>query len=144
VGVLYDHFAAPDDAAAGSVAEHGPAARFDTVATEIDAVVLLGQLEELLGGRSFEEQLDDPRAGGLVEERDGGERLVLTISPGTQTAPACAPDADVPRIARAWAEAEEFGGAADPAELESTLGDLCSLARRAGDASLGLYCWVSV
>jgi len=142
VGVLYDYFAAPDDAAAGAVADEGPADAFDTVATKIDCVVELAYVEELLGGRSLDEQLDDPRAGGLVEQLGEGDHLVLTISDEMQTALAAAPDTELSRVAREWAKVEEFHGVADPAGLESVLRELCALARNARDAKHGLYCWV--
>ena len=144
MGVLFAYFVAPDDAAAGAVVEQGPAGVFDTVSTQIDCVVALAYVEELLDGRPFAEQLDDPRTGGLVEQRADGELVVLTISDGMRTALASAPDADLPRVARDWADAEEFGGAADPAELAAVLRDLSALARTAREAGHGLYCWVNV
>jgi hypothetical protein len=144
VGVLFDYFAAPDDAAAGAVVERGPTAVFDTVATKVDCVVALAFVEELLGGRSVDEQLDDPRAGRLVEQRGDGYPLVLSISDHMKTALANAPDAELERTAREWSLLPEFGGVADPADLESVLRDLCALARTATDATHGLYCWACV
>ena len=144
MGVLSDYFAAPDDAAAGAVIDEGPAGIFDTVTTKIDCVVELAYVEELLGGRSVDEQLDDPRTGGLVEQRDEGQRLVLTVSHAMQVALASAPDAELPQIACEWAQAEEFGGGADPADLESVLRDLRTLAQTATERTLGLYCWACV
>jgi hypothetical protein len=142
VGVLYDYFAAPDDAAAGAVIDEGPAGLFETVATKIDCVVELAYVEELLGGRSVDEQLDDPRTGGVVEQCD--ERLVLSISEEMQAALASLPDAELPQIARMWAQAEEFEGAADPAHLELVLRDLRALSQTATERTLGLYCWACV
>ena len=144
MGVLFDYFAAPDDAAAGAVVEQGPAGVFETVSTQIDCLVALGYVEELLDGRSLGEQLDDPRTGGLVEQRADGEVAVLTISDAMRTALASAADAELPRVARDWSAAEEFGGAADPAELAAVLRDLGALARTAREAGHGLYCWVCV
>ncbi len=142
MGVLFDYFAAPDDAAAATAIDNGPDGLFDTLSTKVDCVVLLGELEHLLGGRSFDDQLDDPRADGLVSDRDEGDVQVLTISRVTQDVLASASDADLPAVAREWAQAEEFGGDAEPAELETLARDLCALARRANDGGLGMYCWV--
>ena len=112
------------------------------MATKIDCVVELAYVEELLGGRSVDEQLDDPRTGGLVEQCD--ERLVLSISEEMQAALASLPDAELPQIARMWAQAEEFEGAADPAHLELVLRDLRALSQTATERTLGLYCWACV
>lgn len=58
MGVLFDYFAAPDDAAAATVIDviGGPAdATFPTVALKgIDPVVQLGTLESLLTGVDYE------------------------------------------------------------------------------------------
>ena len=144
MGVMFDYFAAPDDAAAAPVIERGPDGSFETVPTGIDPVVLLGQLEELLGGRSFEELLEDPRAGGKVEMRGEGELLVLSISEETRDVLAAAGDADLGSVAREWSEAEEFYGGGDPAELEPIIRELSGLARQTREAGHGLYCWVCV
>lgn len=108
MGVLYDYFAANDDAAAAALIDRqvGPAAPA-AAATEsgrrglfrrrpdeteapaalplatvtdtgIDPVVQGGTLEELLTGRPYENIEQDPRWGRSLATRDGGER---TISP---------------------------------------------------------------
>ena len=104
MGVLFDYFAAADDASAGAVVQQGPADVFDTVSTQIDCLVALGYVEELLDGRPLAEQLDDPRTGGLVEQRADGEVAVLTISDAMRTALASAPNAELPHIARDWSQ----------------------------------------
>jgi hypothetical protein len=70
VGVIFDYFAAPDVTAAAAVLEHGPD---DAVAAGgVDPAVLLGHLDELLGGRPLDEQLEDPQSARLVEQRQEG------------------------------------------------------------------------
>ncbi|MCY1676876.1 hypothetical protein OVA06_19585 [Pseudarthrobacter sp. SL88] len=118
---------------------------FDTVAGNgIDPVVQLGTLEELLTGRSFDDVMDDPRSGQALADRDGGERLVLTLTEPLSTALATASDEALERVAIPWSETEEFWNAADPALLAGFLKDLAGLARRSKASGQGLYCWVCV
>jgi hypothetical protein len=118
---------------------------YDTVSVKgIDPVVQLGTLEELLTGRSYDEIANDPRSGHAVETRDGGERVVCTITDSLMTALAQASGEALQRIAEPWSQTEEFWGAADPDELAEILGDLAGLARRAQANGRRLYCWVCV
>lgn len=116
---------------------------FDTVsAKDIDPVVQLGTLEELLTGRSFDDVVDDPRSGHAVAVRDGGERLVLTLTDALSLALASASEEALEQVAVPWSETEEFWNAADPADLAGFLKDLAGLARRSGGSGKRLYCWV--
>ena len=91
---------------------------FDTVSgNNIDPVVQLGTLEELLTGRSFDDVMDDPRSGHAVADRDGGERLVLTLTDALSAALASATDESLEQVAVPWSQTEEFWDAADPADL---------------------------
>ncbi|WP_426004553.1 hypothetical protein ACPFL9_19100 [Paenarthrobacter sp. NyZ202] len=121
------------------------AAVFDTVSGNgIDPVVQLGTLEELLTGRSFDDVMDDPRSGQALADRDGGERLVLTLTEPLSTALSTASDDALEQVAIPWSETEEFWNAADPALLADFLKDLAGLARRSKASGQGLYCWVSM
>ncbi|MFJ5958442.1 hypothetical protein ACIQC5_21085 [Paenarthrobacter sp. NPDC092416] len=118
---------------------------FDTVSVKnIDPVVQLGTLEELLTGRSFDDVMDNPRSGHAVADRDGGERLVLTLTEALSAALASASDQALEQVAVPWSETEEFWNAADPADLAGFLKDLASLARRSEASGQRLYCWVCV
>ncbi len=118
---------------------------FDTVsAKDIDPVVQLGTLEELLTGRSFDDAMEDPRSGHAVAIRDGGERLVLTLTDTLSLALASASEEALERVAVPWSETEEFWNAADRADLAGFLKDLTGLARRSVGAGKRLYCWVCV
>ena len=110
----------------------------------IDPVVQLGTLEELLTGRPYDEVVADPRSGLDLAVRDGGERLVLTVTDSLMAALANTKDDALERVAEPWSGTEEFWGAADPAELTVFLKDLARLATRAQDAGQRIYCWVCV
>ena len=58
--------------------------------TGIDPVVQGGTLEELLTGRPYEDIEQDPRWGQSLAVRDGGQRLVLTLTDGLVDALAAA------------------------------------------------------
>ncbi len=59
----------------------GDGQSYPTVAdTGIDPAVQGGTLEELLTGRPYDEIEQDPRWGKSLAVRDGGERLVLTLT----------------------------------------------------------------
>jgi hypothetical protein len=121
------------------------AAIFDTVSIKgIDPVVQLGTLEELLTGRPYDDVMDDPRSGHALADRDGGERLVLTLTEPLSTALATASDETLEQVAIPWSETEEFWNAADPALLADFLKDLAGLARRSKASGQELYCWVCV
>jgi hypothetical protein len=138
MAVLYDYFAAPsDDEAAGVIDRLGgpgqsrtsappkgrglfgrgrrvetldDAAAYPTVSdTGIDPVVQGGTLEELLTGRAYEQIEEDPRWAQSLAVRDGGERLVLTLTDGLVDALAQASREDLTAVALPWSETEEFG-----------------------------------
>ncbi|MFJ4267902.1 hypothetical protein [Paenarthrobacter nicotinovorans] len=118
---------------------------FDAVSGNgIDPVVQLGTLEELLTGRPFDDVMDDPRSGQALADREGGERLVLTLTEPLCTALATASDEALEQVAIPWSETEEFWNAADPALLADFLKDLAGLARRSEASGQRLYCWVCV
>jgi len=119
--------------------------RYDVVSvTDIDPVVQLGTLEELLTGRAYDDIVDDARSGHAVAIRDGGERLVLTLTDSLSAALANASNDFLEQVAGPWSETEEFWDAADPRVLADFLKELSGLARRAAESRNRLYCWVCV
>lgn len=149
MGVLFDYFSAPSDAAAGAVVEAGPsreeAGELPAVLdTGIDPVVMVGTLEALLTGRSYEEVTQDARWGKAVVVLDEGERVVVTLTDQLVHALADADDERLTEVAESWAATEEFHGRGEADVLAGTLGDLATLARGARDAGQGVYCWVCV
>lgn len=171
MGVLYHYFAAPSDADAAAVIDRlaGPGKTgvsapsrggisgrrrqstatneplYPTLAdTGIDPVVQCGTLEELLTGRAYEDVETDPRWGRALAVRDGGERLVLTLTHGLVDAIASSPTQELVAVAQPWSQTEEFWGAGDPEALTQFLLDLSAAARVARSRNETLYCWVCV
>ncbi|MET8760634.1 hypothetical protein [Lentzea sp. NPDC004782] len=139
MGVRYDYFAAPSDEAAAAVIMDGPG-RFPVVETKwLDAAVVMGQLEELLTGRPYDEVVEDSRWAEDLAVAHGGELLVLTVTDGLRDALA-----SVAQPAAAdWARIEELRGI-DVSLLEDVLGQLKALAAAAVRTGERLYCWVCV
>jgi hypothetical protein len=152
MSVLYDYFAASSDEAAAAAIDlpAGPAAAadgsFDTVpGNGIDPVVQLGTLEALLTGRDYDEILQGrPRAGPVLASRDGGRRLVVTLTRDLQAALSQADHARLADVATPWCQTEELSGQGDPGLAAAWLDELAGLARRATTRGERLYCWVCV
>ncbi|MFD9699969.1 hypothetical protein [Lentzea sp. NPDC059081] len=142
MGVMYDYFSAPSDEVAAEAIADGPLQRFPTVETKsLDPAVVMGQLEGLLTGRSWDDVREDPQwAQGLAIEHDG-EVLVLAVTDGLRDALAAAGDLD--EVAVRWAGIEELDGF-EPAVLAETLRDLKALAVEAVKNGEQLYCWACV
>jgi hypothetical protein len=118
---------------------------YDTLSVKgIDPVVQLGTLEELLTGRPYHDVVDDPRSGHNLAMRDGGERLVVTLTDSLAATLAEASDETLERVARPWSQSDEFWNSADPSDLAEFLKELAGLARRAEAGDQKLYCWVCV
>jgi hypothetical protein len=152
VAVLFDYFVAPSDEVAAGVVDRigGPGssahpaapAAFSTVrAPGVDPVVLMGNLERLLTGRSMEEILDDPTSGPVVV-RDGGARAVMRVTSSLARALAEMEDARVGSVALLWSHTREFWGRGDPVALATLLRALASLGREARAEDSEIYCWM--
>lgn len=151
MGVLCDYFAASSDEAAAAVIDlpGGPAAgaggSLDTVSGNgIDPVVQMGTLEALLTGRDYDEILQAHHAGPIVASRDGGQRLVVTLTGELQAALSQADHAQLADAAVPWLQTEEFSSQDDPGLAAAWLSDLAGLARQATARGERLYCWVCV
>lgn len=110
----------------------------------IDPVVQMGTFEELLTGRAYDDIVEDPQSGRTVADRDGGERLVLTLTDRLRDALAAASPERLAELAVPWSQTEEFCGQGDPEVLATFLNSLAGLARQAQDKHERLYCWVCV
>jgi hypothetical protein len=172
MGVLYDYFVASSDADAAATIDRpgGPAqteplpaasgrgvfrrrrrtpdidikAYLTVPDTGIDPVVQGGTLEELLTGRPYEEIEQDPRWGHSLAVRNGGERLVLTLTESLIDALGQSNAETLAAVAVPWSQTEEFWGAGDSQELSRLLVQLSALAREARSRGESLYCWVSL
>ena len=163
MGVLSDYFSAASEEAAASAIDWlgGPGcspaepsgaragalegAPFDTVPLKgIDPLVQLGTLEALLTGRDYDLIVAGPRAGHALAIRNGGARVVVTLTDELQAALAEADDEQLESAALPWSQTDEFWGRGDPQALAAVLHELAGLARRAHDRDERLYCWVSL
>ena len=147
MGVFFDYFAAPDDDEAAATIDRPicPGKAYPTLAdTGIDPVVQAGTLEELLTGRPYEEIEQDPRWGRTLASRNGGERLINTLTDTLADALAAAGPEELAAAAAPWSQTEEFWGAGDPQVLVGLLVELAQLARDARTRGDRLYCWTSL
>jgi len=115
---------------------------FDTVGLGgIDPIVQMGTLEEILTGRDYDDVVSEDR---VVADADGGEQLVVRLSPELTAALSESTDASLVEAASRWSQTEEFWGAADPSDLADQLRGLAGLTRRATARGDRVYCWLSV
>lgn len=115
---------------------------FHVVATKgFDPTTDLGMIEGILTGVDFDEFLARPRTSHAVAERDGGERLVLTISDELRAVLANTGVTELSAAAGQWVTENGFGDAAPIADL---LSELSALARGAIERDERLYCWICV
>src|SRR5260221_2685190 len=114
MGLLIDYFVAASDADARGVLQYGPGGRLTwTDGFGIEPTVNLGQLEELLTGNTFDEQLDDQASYAVIASSEDNELGVIRLETGFLRALA---DADLPlldRLATPWSRIAEFGGKTD-------------------------------
>lgn len=111
-------------------------------AKNVEPFVALGKLEELLGGRNFEQQLAE--SAQPVAIRGEGERLVVPLPSSLVALVRQTDPSQLEGVAEPWSEIEEFSGFLSPrgaAAFIKRFRDLCVQAHRAGD---GVYCWISV
>ncbi|MFJ2083726.1 hypothetical protein ACI2KV_20220 [Micromonospora chokoriensis] len=110
----------------------------------VDPVVQMGTLEELLTGVDVDAIFARPRCAMEVAVRDGGERLVLSLTDELQQALVECTSERLSAVAVSWSQTEEFRGQVDPDVIAAFLGELSLLARHASDRGHRLYCWVCV
>jgi hypothetical protein len=155
VGVLYDYFRAPDDAAVealmaatggGPVMVHGgdgPVA--DVVdAKGIDPTVILGQLVAMVRGVEWSPHVvDDELVWPEGDDEESEGPWVVVLDDLARDTLADIADGRLPELADRWSGIEELAGS-QREELLRSLTDLVNLARRARAASEHLYCWMSL
>ena len=109
----------------------------------IEPAVMMSTLEHLLTGAAVD-SLISQNARRQVAGSDGGERLVMALSPSLQDALAAADESSLRHIAQPWSETEEFFGQGDPVVLGECLLELAALARQGLNTGEHLYCWICV
>ncbi len=157
MSVLIEYFLADDDAEAAEVIDwpSGPAhgvpkrllrrsvpGRPTLAAPGIEPVVVLGVLEELLTGKTFDEQLEDDHSRPILADREEG-MLVVRIDDRFVAAVAAAAPERLAGLAEPWAQSEELLGtpAEDLVWFLTEFRDFCARARQDGQH---VYCWVCV
>lgn len=108
-----------------------------------DPTVDLYAVHALLTGARLDDVFDrlgDP----VIAERDGGERLVLSIGAEVREALAESIPDRLQRVALEWVEAEASHRRVDPEGTSGLLEQLAELARAARTRGEGMYCWVCV
>jgi hypothetical protein len=145
VGVWIDYFRAPDPSAAAAVLERFVGPRdldeppMDFVFGKgIDPAVTMLRLQSLLTGTPYEELPSVELVAMKGEEGPWVVHLPETLRDALADAGA----GRLRELAEPWVRTEEFGGLATATEVLPFLNEITALARRARQASEGLYCWI--
>jgi hypothetical protein len=102
---------------------------------------MMGTLDEILTGRSFDDVLDDP-SGHEVSSTESA--WVWSLPTALQDALASSDDDRLRSAASAWVQTEEFAGQADASDAADALFALARMVRSGRDAGARLYCWVAL
>jgi hypothetical protein len=74
MGLLIDYFVAASDVEARTVLDHGLGGRFaSTDGSGVEPTAVLGQFEELLTGRTFDDQLEDPASYAVIASSEDND-----------------------------------------------------------------------
>jgi hypothetical protein len=152
MSLLCDYFVAPNDASAAPTLDWvgGPsqppdgATAFPTVPMPgIEPLVMMGTLDGILTGRSFDDVLADP-SGHEVASADGGERIIWALPDSIQDALAESDDTRLRDTAARWVTTDEFWGQGDATEAGDGLIALREMLRVGRQSGQRLYCWCCV
>lgn len=100
----------------------------------VDPAILLGSLEEILTGRSYDEVKADPRQGGLIATSDDEGRVIVSVTGTLRDALAAADPAGLADVAERWEDGTDA----------AYLAALADLARQAVARGEHLYCAISI
>jgi hypothetical protein len=110
----------------------------------MEPTMWMGKLEEILTGCSFDEILAEP-TGKMVASRDGGERIVLSLTAQVQEALLEPDDGRIVEVGSAWAQPDEYyGTGTDPLVATDALRGLIDLLRVGQSNGGQAFCWVCV
>ncbi|MFF8695213.1 hypothetical protein ACF08W_23720 [Streptomyces sp. NPDC015144] len=144
MGIFYDYFSAPDDAAALAAFERGIEESGHPLlpVKGIEPYVQLGQAESGLTGTPYEDVRSLPRFNRLLSSPEDDSRWLVTLTDELRDALTAARPGGFAAVAETWSGIEEFGGDAEPEELAGFLDDLAELAEeaRAHPEPHRLYC----
>ena len=139
MGLLIDYFSSPDDATAAR-ALTSPKERTDVIEGHgLEPTVSLAVLEGLLGGRAFEQILDDEQSYATVAISDTAEAFVIRLGDQFEHLLLETDQARLEGVASYWATSEEMEGAR-PADLVEFITELRDLVTRSQDAGTHVYC----
>ena len=150
MALLCEYFVALDDASAATTIDWpgGPSSPpagssgFPTLPLPgIEPTVMMGTLDEILTGRSFDDVLDDP-SGHEVTSTDSAWVWALPVA--LQDALASSGDDRLRSAAASWAQTEEFGGQADAAHAADAVLALARMVRSGRESGAQLYCWFAL
>ena len=119
----------------------GPSGVLALATRGIHPVIQMADLESLLTGETYDDIATRPRCGRLLAERNGGGKLVETLTDELQIALAAAGTEKLLAVAVPWSQTEDFRGQGDPEVLSHFLLELADLARQATQRGERLYCW---
>ncbi len=156
--MMVDYFVAHDNSSAALVVKHGPREQprgrlrrrqEAALGTFIDGhgiepIVELGQLYEILSGRSFEEIVGDSDTLEVVADAKSGQLVVVRTGSAFDQAVLEADGRTLREAAQQWAEIEEFAGKYEAEELLDFVRQLRELVAEANGAGGRVYSWVSV
>ena len=104
----------------------------------------MGQLEELVPRREFDQILQDP-TGQVIATRDEGERVVVSLPDNLQQALIELDDERIGELAPAWGQRDDdYELEADPDDAAAVLRELIGLFRAGKAEGQRGYCWVCV
>ncbi|MYW66679.1 hypothetical protein GTY65_21810 [Streptomyces sp. SID8379] len=143
MGAWMDYFSAADDETAAAQLDVGevPGA---VCGNGIDPAVMIGNLEALLTGRSYDDVRADPRQAALVAQEEDCAVVVTTLTDGLRDALAGADARALRTAAAAWGRTEEFDGDEEEGELADLVESFAALAVDARAAGHHLYCRISM
>ena len=139
MGLLTDYFSSPDDATASLALTRADPLPLAIEGRGIEPTVSLAVLEGLLGGREFEEILDDEQSYATVAISDTTEAFVIRLGDRFEHLMLATDQARLEAVVPHWATSEEMEGAR-PADLIEFISELRDLVTRSQDAGTHVYC----
>ena len=143
MGLLIDYFSAPDDNTAAQALTSPDDRALVIEGRGVEPTVSLAVLEGLLGGREFEDILDDEESYATVAISDTAEAFVIRVGNALEELLAGSDPARLDAAAPHWATSEEMEGAR-PADLRDFVLELRELIVNSRSAGQRVYCLMAL
>lgn len=143
MGPFIDYFSALDDTAAAQALTSPDGRSLVMEGRGVEPTVSLAVLEGLLGGREFDEILDDEMSYATVAISDTAEAFVIRIGDAFEKLLVGADHARLTAVAPYWATSEEMEGARS-SDLLQFVSELRELITRAHTQGHRVYCLMSL